>query len=310
MKLFLSSLIKFSAFSFVGYLFLVVFIGSTLPSYFSPNIRFVLGMYGHLHTRLKEADELDKVNTLILGSSHAYRGIDTRLIGSPDKTLFNLGSSAQTPIHTEILVQRYLTKLKPELVIYEIYPGTFTSDGVESTLDLMSNGPMDLTLARIALKQKNPAVFNTAIYALYREKFGLDKEFKQNISENNDTYIPGGFVQSSIHRFRNQAHVNQEWDFKPIQFQAFKRSMNLIENSGAKCLLVYSPITSRRYNSYTNQSIFDSIMNASGTYIDFNPLVELDDSLHFSDSHHLNQNGVEIYNRKLVEVLSSIDFSE
>ena len=32
-------------------------------------------------------------------------------------------------------------------------------------------------------------------------------------------------------------------------------------------------------------------------------LISLNDSLHFYDSDHLNQNGVVIFNKKLIEVL-------
>ena len=44
-------------------------------------------------------------------------------------------------------------------------------------------------------------------------------------------------------------------------------------------------------------------MQSYGTYYNFNEMISLDDSLHFYDSHHLNQNGVNIFNAKLIDVL-------
>jgi hypothetical protein len=44
-------------------------------------------------------------------------------------------------------------------------------------------------------------------------------------------------------------------------------------------------------------------MKVHDNYYDFNNIVELDDSLHFFDRHHLNQKGVEKFNNKLIDVL-------
>lgn len=44
-------------------------------------------------------------------------------------------------------------------------------------------------------------------------------------------------------------------------------------------------------------------MQKYGEYYDFNGLPELDDSLHFYDNVHLNQEGVEIFNKIVIEIL-------
>ena len=311
MKLFLSKIFKFGLFSLSGYIIILLISAHLLPHYYLPNLNYNIGNKGHLRSRISEVNRLDSVDILILGSSHAYRGIDTRIISPLNKSTFNLGSSAQTPLQTEVMAHRFLHKLNPELIIYEVYPGNFASDGIESTLDLVANSKLDLSLTRLALRQHSPKTFNSIIYGLFLKTLYItDKSKEEELIISNSTYIPGGFVEDSFRTFKFMKYDDQYWDFNPNQFDAFQRTLTRIKDTGSECLLVYSPITSSRYESYTNQPQFDSIMNASGTYIDFNPLVELDDSLHFSDSHHLNQNGVEIYNRKLVEVLSSIDFSE
>ena len=45
-------------------------------------------------------------------------------------------------------------------------------------------------------------------------------------------------------------------------------------------------------------------MTKYSTYYNFNKIVTLNDSLHFYDSHHLNQNGVEIFNKRLIKILN------
>ena len=94
-----------------------------------------LDSYGHMYSRISEIKNQEDVDILFLGSSHAYRGFDTRIFLENGYKSFNLGSSAQTPTQTKVLVERYLGSLNPELVIYEVYPKTFTMDGVESSLD-------------------------------------------------------------------------------------------------------------------------------------------------------------------------------
>lgn len=310
MKKFIATLAKFSLLCAFGYFLLVCLFGMSLPTYFSPNTKSLLGGYGHLNSRIKEANIKEHVDILILGSSHAYRGLDTRIIERSGKSAFNLGSRAQTPIQTEILVSRYLSHLAPSLVIFEVYPSTFTLDGVESSLDLIANSRLDLSLAKLAVKQKNIKIINTGIYASMRQFLNLETDFTEEKTNSSGTYISGGFVEDSIRTYRYDDYDKQSWDFKPYQFEAFDRILSSIKLSGAECLLVFSPITPRRYNSYTNQVYFDSLMTSKASYFDFNKLVQLDDSLHFADSHHLNQHGVEIYNRKLLQVMDSLGLSD
>jgi hypothetical protein len=45
-------------------------------------------------------------------------------------------------------------------------------------------------------------------------------------------------------------------------------------------------------------------MSSYSTYYNFNEKMTLNDSLHFYDANHLNQNGVELFNEKLIELLN------
>jgi len=77
------------------------------------------------------------VDILFLGSSHSYRGFNPQYF-SGYKT-FNLGSSAQTPIQTNLLLKRYLHQLNPKTIVYEVYPISLSIDGVESSSDIIAN---------------------------------------------------------------------------------------------------------------------------------------------------------------------------
>ena len=45
-------------------------------------------------------------------------------------------------------------------------------------------------------------------------------------------------------------------------------------------------------------------MRQYSEYYNFNEIITLNDTLYFYDSHHLNQDGVNIFNKKLIELLN------
>jgi len=76
-----------------------------------------------------------------------------------------------------------------------------------------------------------------------------------------------------------------------------------LKNEGIDVVLVQAPVSSFEYSKFDNHSRFDSTMSSYTRYYNFNTILNLDDSLHFYDSHHLNQKGVEIFNNTLIELL-------
>jgi len=44
-------------------------------------------------------------------------------------------------------------------------------------------------------------------------------------------------------------------------------------------------------------------MHRSGNYYNFNEMINLVDTLHFYDSHHLNQKGVRLFNEKIIKLI-------
>ena len=129
------------------------------------NVKYLLGAYGHMNSRVKDLASVEDVDVLFVGSSHAYRGFDPRIFSKNGIKSFNLGSSSQTPIQTDILVRRYLNQLDPKLIILEIFPTVVANDGVESALDLIANDKNDLLSLKMAFELKNTIVFNTLIHA-------------------------------------------------------------------------------------------------------------------------------------------------
>src|SRR5690554_1099753 len=111
----------FAAFILPTYLVLLLITANWAPAPIKRSINFHMGSYGHMHSRIKEVRETKQVDILFLGSSHAYRGFDTRLFEVEDWKVFNLGSSSQSHLQSQVLLQRYLPQLNPAVVIYEVY---------------------------------------------------------------------------------------------------------------------------------------------------------------------------------------------
>lgn len=277
-----------------------------MPATLKPNLNYQIGSWGHLHARLDEAKAVKDVDVLFLGSSHTYRGFDTRIFEKNGWSSFNLGSSSQTPIQTLALVKRYLNKLNPKVVVLEVYPVTLSLDGVEAGLDLVSNDRNDIYSVEMALKINHTKVYNTLTYAAIRDLLGLNDSFVQPLNLGSDMYVSGGYVEREVVYYSPKPLPTASIELKENQLAALKEIVQLVEEREIKMVLVYAPIPKSNYNRYSNNQEFDSTMKGISTYFNFNKLMHLNDSLHFQDEDHLNQLGVELFNAKLIEVLDNI----
>ena len=119
MKKFLHTFVFFVGFAVLFYIVALLL----APQSLKKNLLYTRGGNGHLYSRIQELRTKKPVEILFLGSSHAYRGFDTRIFDAAGLKSFNLGSSAQSPMQTYVLASKYLSTLKPRLVVYEVNPG-------------------------------------------------------------------------------------------------------------------------------------------------------------------------------------------
>ncbi|MGB1232431.1 MAG: hypothetical protein ACPG5M_09345 [Winogradskyella sp.] len=303
MRKFIINSIAFLFFSVLFYSIALLLWGSVAPASLKPNLNYRMGSYGHMFSRLYEVKNTTDVDVLFLGSSHAYRGFDTRIFSKHNLKTFNLGSSAQTPKQTKVLLNRYLERINPKLVIYEVYPETFMFDGIESSLDIIANDHNDFDSFKMTLNHNHLKVYNTFLYGAIRNLFNLNQSFTEPINKEADTYIPGGFVEKEIKYFKPIPFEDKKIALNEDQLQEFSKIVSKLKNEDYKVVLVYAPITPTYYSSYTNTRYFDSVMKTHSEYYNFNKLIRLEDSLHFYDKDHLNKNGVNLFNEKLIKVL-------
>lgn len=304
LKYFLNSFLKFSLFLVVFCVASLCIWGDFAPNMITKNLAKKEMIPGFMENRLKDLDKTEKIDILFLGSSHAYRGFDTRLFKNAGFSSFNLGSSNQTPIQTELLLNRYLKKLQPKLIIYEVYPNTFAVDGMESTLDLIVNDTLKKDILKLAFQHNDVMVYNTLVYMYYKNLLKNDK--KPIVSfQKNDHYISNGYVETNFISPQSFNYNKQKYLFNSTQFKHFEKVIELIKKNNIHVIFIQAPITKSLYQSYTNNAFFDAKMLSYGDYLNFNHLIQLEDNLHFYDGHHLNQKGVELFNREIINYLHS-----
>jgi hypothetical protein len=284
-------------------IFLLVGFGEIMPTGVLKNMKYRADTRGFMFTRLQEAERARNIDILILGSSHAYRGFDTRNFKAAGYSSFNLGSRAQSPIQTKMLLNRYLETLNPKIILYEVYPWTFEIDGVESSLDIISSSRNDYEAVRMALELNNVKTYNTLAFGMYKDLLGLSSGFNEPMTIDDDTYIPGGYVQKELKYFKHTEHPPETWAWNRAQLESFEDNISLIRRKNVRLIFIQSPVTAALYRSYTNVGEFNAMMKSHGEYYDFNGMVALDDSLHFYDPDHLNQDGVDIFNNAIIEML-------
>ncbi|MEC8273708.1 MAG: hypothetical protein VXZ76_02590 [Bacteroidota bacterium] len=300
MKYFVKYSIAFLGFSIIIYFILIFLWGSVMPIWLNSNLIYKQ-RGGHLYSRLSELNKYQNVDVLFLGSSHAYRGFDTRIFKQRGIHSFNLGSSSQAPVQSLLLLKKYIDNLQPKQIIFEVCPQSLSSDGIESALDIISNGKIDFQTIKMAIKLNHIKVYNTLIYSSIRQLLNLDKDFVEAQRIGKDTYISGGYVQRDNVQFEYKSP--SEKSINPEQMMAFKELVNWVKSKDIELILVQAPVTTVEYNSYDDNVSFDKLMQDYSRYYNFNTLITLDDSLHFYDSHHLNQLGVETFNADLIDYL-------
>jgi hypothetical protein len=303
MKKFLLHFLKFTLFAGVFYAVVLCIWSWIMPDFMAKNVRNCIGCYGHLNTRVKEIPKFKDVDILVLGSSHAYRGFDNRVFEKYGLKLFNLGSSSQSPMQTNVLLNQYVDQLNPKLVVLESYAGVLGLDGVESSLDLAANNQMDHHYYKTLFDLKNIRSINSAIYGTFREILGLNDNFVEDSIQAEDKYVSGGFVETEFRQNPYTAEKENPWEISATQLNYLEKNIELLKEKNIPYLIVQTPITKRLYEARTNNAEIDSILNSYGTYKSFQTDLNLNDTIDFYDSNHLNQEAVVKFNEVFIEYL-------
>jgi hypothetical protein len=277
-------------------------IGFCFSEPFRFNLNFPYQGNGYSYTRFKEADTLQHADIVFLGSSHTYRGFDTRIF---DSTLqiksFNLGSSSQSPIQTRILIEEFVQKIKPKLVIYEVCPSDLSSDGIESSLDFISNRPLEWNSVQLCFETLNFKTLNALIFKFWHQIFNQPNP--ENLVRKNDQYVQGGYVERNLNYYEDGNESMQRETILKHQFETLLDNLDLLQSLNCEVLLVQAPYVKKSFLNEFTESDLNRIQEKA-LFLNYSDSLELDTSS-FYDPQHLNQKGVQIFNQALCSYLST-----
>jgi hypothetical protein len=267
-------------------------------------------MDGYSILRYKEANILKSVDAMIMGSSHAYRGYDIRRF-YPHK-FFNFGSTAQSPDSTYYLLKEFVPKLKPKLVIINLFPVNLHSSGMESYFDLSKNKDFSPQHVSYGLSLKSIMalnLLNESILGKYLFKFNY-----KNTMRDNEEYINGGYVKTLKNRqsFDLDEYPKQNLSNLKRQLSYVKSTISYLKSENVNILLLTQPVTKelRNFLPYYSDSINEIEKIAKKEKINYLHFTEKDFGLsknfHYLDYDHLNKDGVKIYNKKLKEIINNL----
>lgn len=276
---------------------------------FGPLVTFYrIGSAGQLFNRINDIPNHKSPEILFVGPSTTYRGFDTRMFKKAGISSFNLGSSAQTPLQTEVLMKKYLNEINPKCIVFDVFPTLFQSDGIESTADLISNDHIDADLCKLAINSGNVKLINTLIYGIYQEYFRkVRSKFQAKDIVDGDLYVSGGYVEKlDCPAFvSDDATAPEVVQMTPKQLRAFGNCIRMAQDKQIPYIIVRTPLPQSVNARVVNLKEFSRAMLSYGTYLDFNELMYMDDSC-FYDSHHLRQKGAELFNRRFLQEMDSL----
>lgn len=262
------------------------------------NVSYKLDVGDNLYTKAKEAETVQGVDVLFFGSSHAYRTFDPRIFAEKGVTMFNLGSSNQTPMQSEVLLRTLAPKVNPRLVVIEVHPDIIGHDGIEAALFQVCNVSPSWPMVWMVCRTRNWRVMMTALYAIPHNMWSA--EFK-NHKDKQEGYR-AGFLEHEMGYYSPQPHDPAAIRPLPQQLKALRRCTEWLQARGIPYILLEVPDTKVLLDSYYNIDDFQSLMYDYGKFY-FKPLSTLDDSLHFYNEDHLNQQGVELYDDYICDSL-------
>lgn len=302
---FLGFLIFTAAFYIAGLFVTFYFI----PTKYTIFLNSSFGLKGKLDLRLQEVEAYKNVDILFLGASDAYRGFDPRIFNAAGYSVFNLGSSVQTPIQTELLLEWYLDSLSPKLVVYAVHPTILNSSGSESSCDLIYQSAFQQDLLQLLKHEPNLKMINTLLYKSTLTALHLDaRQWPGTVQK--DVYIPGGFCENvDSNAFDLWAGRHEVIPFDTphaYQSQAIETAIGRVKQRNIPVLLVLTPRIRDDQTLTTLRTETRLQFEKYGPVVIANDLTSFSDSLHFYDANHLSQRGVEKFNSALLPIVDSI----
>ncbi len=259
---------------------------------------------GVVHAKMQEWDPQRHWDGIVIGSSHAYRGYDPRVFEERGYHIFNLGSTAQTPLSSYVVLKHYVTRANTDLVILDLYENAFDQDGSESVSDLTENLSSDVAAAELAWNYRDLRGLNMFTLRM------LNKNGPPMYSDPN--YKRRGFAvkRDSV---RKEIHYDRGRPLRlnAVQLKEFQRCLELCKERGLLVVLAthFYPHQSDRARHLAFAHAIDSLITGRNVrWIDLSYAHSMSDRDHFSDHNHMNEAGARVFNERLIDSLETLGY--
>ena len=272
----------------------VQLIDRRMSSYFIPNMQRNGGQEMQMMQDLTSNQV--KYDAIVLGSSHAYRGYDPRIFEQSGMNLFNAGTSSQNAKGSLVLYNEYLRN-RTDVFILDIYDPVFELEGTESNMRLIQNVPTNE--AAVALVQQEFKMYTVnALLVRFASINPIDE------APNND-YIKNGFCEKKGILYAVESLNDSIFDANEEMFEAFETMIKQMQADGKRIVLCSHPLPLspglRNYHDKFLSGFTPLIERLGVPYIDLTYYTEGFGVNEFADISHLNQQGVVLYNRLLLQ---------
>ena len=273
--------------------------GQPLINWFNPN----LSTKGSIHRAHLEFQKDGPFDIAVFGSSHAYRGYDPRIFQEQmGKSVFNFGSSAQSIPNSYHYLKSETEKAEYALVILDLLVSIFENKDLESSIILTRNVSDDKLARSILMEEKDIRLLN-----IYMARHLM---LKDEFYYKNPDYVAHGFVSKTDSM--KAPDIEREYKkFNPTE-RAVTRFKDILDYCKAKnipLVLVNQP-RPKETNSQKNAEFSEFINEISEDYqfpfIDYSMDHNLVTDYNFYDLGHMNQSGVEYFNRRLIEDIRTL----
>jgi hypothetical protein len=259
-------------------------------------------------------------DVVILGSSHAYRSYEPNTLEAAfggNTPVFNLGSSAQSPVTSYYVLEEAIRRKPPRLVIMDIYFMVFTSDEILNNglanWNYMQAGPAKQAFFREGFSLKDQIA--TRFFPIYVYRKYLTGKIKKLMGR---SYLPPGkgpYLEGGFVGFADTLSMEVLQNYN--QFDRFQTGLSdFTEKNEAYLLriarrcrelsipLIFSvapipKVSVQKIKNYAEISAhFRQLAESVAVpYYDHNlqRLPQLLDTVHYYDDDHLNLAGAQLF---------------
>lgn len=269
---------------------------------------YYIPLGGSSYNRFREYNPETHYDIIFIGSSRTYRGYNPEVFAEENISSYNLGSSNQTISNSYALVKDLVNSENTSILVVDLYSFALSDISFESSMDLISNIPDDLTAFDIQLKEKDVRTTNNFFRRIFSKK-------QVPIINEQDAVI-SGFCKTSktldsalINRIDKNDIQNSPIHITKYELNYIYKISELCKKRNIELVFVTSPTSvffTKKDIQDLNNSILPILNITEDIYLDYSKKLNLDSKNHFFDEGHMNYQGVEIFNKALIKDLKPI----